>query len=51
MCHDWCDIVEEEVLAFLEFVVNMGLTSLCDMKGSWSQVLFYAECHSLVKYL
>jgi len=40
--HEWYDVVEEEMLAFLGFIINMGVIHLPYVKDYWSQQL-YAE--------
>jgi len=35
--HEWYDVVEEEMLAFLGFIINMGVIHLPYVKDYWSQ--------------
>jgi hypothetical protein len=35
--HEWYDVVEEEMLAFLAFIINMGVIHLPYVKDYWSQ--------------
>ena len=35
--HEWYDVAEEEILAFLAFIINMGVIHLPYVKDYWSQ--------------
>jgi hypothetical protein len=35
--HEWYDVVEEEMLAFLGLIINVGVIHLPDVKDYWSQ--------------
>ena len=35
--HEWYDVVEEEMLAFLGLIINMGVIHLLYVKDHWSQ--------------
>jgi len=37
MCHEWYEVVEEEMLAFLGLIINMGIIHLLYVKDYWSQ--------------
>ena len=54
--HEWYDVVEEEMLAFLGLIINMGVIHLPYLKDYWSQqfvcrVPFFGEVFTRKRFL
>jgi len=54
--HEWYDVVEEEMLAFLGLIINMGVIHLPSVKDYWSQqfvcrVTFFGEVFTRKRFL
>ena len=54
--HEWYDVVEEEILAFLGLIINMGVIHLPSVKDYWSQqfvcrVPFFGEVFTRKRFL
>jgi hypothetical protein len=53
---EWYDVVEEEMLAFLGLIINMGVIHLPYVKDCWSQqfvcrVPFFGEVFTRIRFL